>query len=189
LREGAATPFLRERGLVIWLRNARSLRNRHARRQEHSASGECRNAMRVSEAMTRDVCVCGPGESIRDCAAAMARNDFGAIPVAENNLLIGMVTDRDITVRAVAANKGPHTPVSDVLSRQVLYCFEDQDLEHVARSMGMAKVRRVPVVTRDDRLVGMLSLSDVALRSVKAAGAAMAGLSKRGGPHSQSEKA
>ena len=116
----------------------------------------------------------------------MARNDIGAIPVAENNLLIGMVTDRDITVRAVAAGKGPDTPVRDVLSRQVLYCFDDQDVEHVVRSMGAAKVRRVPVVTRDDRLVGMLSLADVAARSAEVVGAAIADLSKRGGPHSQS---
>lgn len=136
--------------------------------------------------MTRDVCVCRPDEPIRDCATAMARNDIGAIAVAENNLLIGMVTDRDITVRAVAAGKGPDTPVGDVLSREVLYCFDDQDLDHVARSMGAAKVRRVPVVTRDDRLVGMLSLADVASRSAKAAGAAIAALSRRGGPHSQS---
>jgi CBS domain-containing protein len=142
--------------------------------------------MRVSEAMTRDVYVCRPEESIRDCAAAMARNDIGAIPVAENNLLIGMVTDRDITVRAVAAGKSPDTPVRDVLSRQVLYCFDDQDLEHVARSMGAARVRRVPVITRDDRLVGMLSIGDVAVRSAEVAGAAVAELSKRGGPHSQS---
>jgi CBS domain-containing protein len=95
-----------------------------------------------------------------------------------------MVTDRDIAVRAVAAGKGPDTPVRDVLSRQVLYCFEDQDLEHVAKSMGMAKIRRVPVLTRDDRVVGMLSLGDVALRSPDAAGAAIADLSKHGGPHS-----
>lgn len=141
--------------------------------------------MRVSEAMTRDVCVCHPLESIRDCAAAMARNDIGALPVAENNLLVGMVTDRDIAVRAVAAGKGPDTLVGDVLSREVLYCFEDQDLEHVAKSMGMAKIRRVPVLTRDDRLAGMLSLGDVALRIPEAAGAASAELSKHGGPHCQ----
>jgi CBS domain-containing protein len=143
--------------------------------------------MRVDEVMTRDVCVCHPEESIRECAAAMARNDIGAMPVAENDLLIGMVTDRDITVRAVALGKSPDTPVREVLSRQVLYCFADQDLEHVAVSLGMAKVRRVPVVTRENRLVGMLSLADVASRSAKAAGTAMADLSKRGGPHSQSE--
>lgn len=138
--------------------------------------------------MTRDVCVCGPEETIRDCAAAMARNDIGALPVAENNLLVGMVTDRDIAVRAVAAGKGPDTSVRDVLSREVLYCFEDQDLEHIAKSMGVAKVRRVPVLTRENRVAGMLSLGDVALRAPEVAAAAVVNVSKRGGPHSQSLK-
>jgi CBS domain-containing protein len=141
--------------------------------------------MRVSEAMTRDVRVCGPEEPIVDCAKAMASNDIGALPVAENNLLVGMVTDRDIAIRAVAAGKGPGTPVREVLSREVLYCFEDQDLEHVASSMGTAKVRRVPVLTRDNRVAGMLSLGDVALREPEAAGGALAELSKPGAPHSQ----
>jgi CBS domain-containing protein len=115
----------------------------------------------------------------------MARNDIGALPVAKDNLLVGMVTDRDIAIRAIAAGKGPDTPVAEILSREVLYCFEDQDLEHVAKSMGRAKVRRVPVLTRDDRVAGMLSLGDVALRSPAAAGAAVAELSKHGGPHCQ----
>jgi CBS domain-containing protein len=115
----------------------------------------------------------------------MARNDVGVIPVAENNLLVGMVTDRDIAIRAIAAGKGPDTPVRDVLSREVLYCFEDQDLEHVAKSMGIARVRRVPVLTRDNRVAGILSLRDVALRRPELAGAAVADVSKHGGPHSQ----
>ena len=141
--------------------------------------------MRAGEAMTRDVCVCGPGETVADCAAAMARNDIGVLPVADNNLLIGMITDRDIAIRAVAAGKGPDTPVREVLSKEVLYCFEDQDLEHVAKSMGQAKIRRVPVLTRDNRVAGILSLGDVALRSPETAGAAIGELSNRGGPHSQ----
>jgi CBS domain-containing protein len=141
--------------------------------------------MRVSEVMTRDVCVCSPGQTLRDCAEAMARNDIGVLPVAENNLLIGMVTDRDIAIRAVAAGKGPDSPVRDVSSKEVLYCFEDQDLEHVAKAMGRAKVRRVPVLTRDDRVAGILSLGDVALRTPDIAGSAVGDVSKRGGPHSQ----
>jgi CBS domain-containing protein len=135
--------------------------------------------MQVSEAMTRDVCVCSPDETIRDCARAMASNDIGVLPVAENNLLVGMVTDRDIAIRAIAAGKGPETPVRDVLSKQVLYCFEDQDLEHVAKSMGMARIRRVPVLTRDRSLAGMLSLGDVALRHPEIAGAALVEVSKK----------
>jgi CBS domain-containing protein len=96
-----------------------------------------------------------------------------------------MVTDRDIAVRAVAAGKGPGTAVREVLSQEVLYCLEDQDLEHVARSMGAAKVRRLPVINRDHSLVGMLSLGDVARGSPDVAGNAMRDVSERGGPHCQ----
>ena len=142
--------------------------------------------MQVSEAMTRDVCACSPEQTIAECAEAMARNDIGLLPVAENNFLVGMVTDRDIAVRAVAAGKGPDTPVREILSRRVLYCFEDQDLEHVARSMGMARVRRVPVLTRGNRVAGMLSLGDVALRAPEVAARAIADISRHGGAHSQS---
>lgn len=144
--------------------------------------------MRVSEVMTRDVCVCSPGETIRDCANAMAKNDIGVLPVAENALLVGMVTDRDIAIRGVAAGHGPDTLVRDVSSKEVLYCFEDQDLEHVAKSMGVAKVRRLPVITRDERLVGILSLGDVALCRADIAGSAVRDASKPGGPHSQASE-
>ena len=144
--------------------------------------------MRVSEAMTREVRVCKPQHSIRECAKAMADMDVGVLPVVEKNMLVGMVTDRDISVRAVAAGKGPDTPVRDVLSKEVLFCFDDQDLEHVAKSMGLARVRRVPVLARDHRLVGILSLGDVALRSPEAAASAVGELSKHGGPHSQNAR-
>ena len=144
--------------------------------------------MKVSEAMSRDVRIASPDETIRDAAMAMAAIDAGALPVAENNMLVGMVTDRDISVRAVAAGKGPDTPVRDVLSKEVLFCFDDQDLEHVAKSMGVARVRRVPVLARDHRLVGILSLGDIALRRPEAAASAVAELSKHGGPHSQSAR-
>lgn len=145
--------------------------------------------MQVSEVMTRNVRVCNPGQSIRDCAKAMVDIDVGVLPVAENNLLVGMITDRDITIRAVAGGKGPDTPVREILSKQVLYCFDDQDLEHVASSMGMARVRRLPVLARDNRLVGILSLSDVARRSPQIASCALWGLSQHGGPHSQAAQA
>jgi len=141
--------------------------------------------MGVSDAMTREVRVCSPSESVRDCAAAMVHNDIGALPVAEVNLLVGMVTDRDIAIRAIAAGKGPDTRVREVLTGEVLYCFEDQELAHVAKSMGRAKIRRLPVLSRDQRLVGMLSLADVARHDAESASAALADLSRRGGHHSQ----
>jgi len=139
--------------------------------------------------MTRDVCVCSPAESICDCAKAMARNDIGALPVAENNRLIGMVTDRDIVIRGVACGKGPDTAVREVLSQEVLYCYEDQELEHVAKSMGLARIRRVPVLARDHSLTGMLSLADIASRNAEIMTSALAALSRHGGPHSQSRPA
>jgi CBS domain-containing protein len=143
--------------------------------------------MRVSECMTRDVRTATPGQSIRDVAKIMAEIDAGAMPVAENDRMIGMITDRDIAIRAVAQGKGPDTPVRDVMSReQVLYCYEDEDLDHVAKNMGEEQVRRLPVVNRDKRLVGIVSLGDLAQKERKAASKAVSGVSQPGGQHSQS---
>ena len=142
--------------------------------------------MRVSEAMTRDVRIATPGQSIRDVAKIMAQIDAGALPVGENDRLIGMITDRDIAVRAVAQGKGPDTPVREVMStEQVLYCYDDEDLDHVAKNMADVQVRRLPVVNREKRLVGIVSLGDVAQNERRAAGKAVSGVSQPGGKHSQ----
>ena len=145
--------------------------------------------MRVSEAMTRDVRLANPGQSIRDVAKIMADIDAGAIPVQENDRLVGMITDRDIAVRAVAAGKGPDTPVKDVMTRDIKYCYEDEDLDHVAKNMGDIRVRRLPVVNRDKRLVGIISLGDIATQAKpQKAGEALSGVSQPGGQHSQSSR-
>ena len=145
--------------------------------------------MRVSEAMTREVRLATPGQSIRDAAKMMAEIDAGALPVGENDRLIGMITDRDIAIRAVAHGKGPDTPVRDVMSTEkVLYCFDDEDLDHVAKNMSDEQVRRLPVVNREKRLVGIVSLGDLANRERKAAVKAVTGVSKPGGQHSQSAR-
>jgi CBS domain-containing protein len=142
--------------------------------------------MKVAEAMSRDVCVVDPNQSICDVACSMAQIDAGAMPVGENDRLIGMITDRDIAVRAVAAGKGPQTPVREVMTADVKYCFEDEDLSHVAKNMAEQRVRRLPVLDRDKRLVGILSIGDIALtQGKKAAGEAISGISQHGGPHSQ----
>jgi len=143
--------------------------------------------MRVSEAMTRDVRVATPGQSIRDVAKMMAEIDAGAMPVGENDRLIGMITDRDIAVRAVAQGKGPDTPVREVMSTEkVLYCYDDEELEHVASNMGDKQVRRLPVVNRDKRLVGILSLGDLAREADSdSADQALQGVSEPGGDHQQ----
>ena len=141
--------------------------------------------MRVSECMTREVRIANPGQSIRDVARIMAEIDAGVMPVGENDRLVGMITDRDIAIRAVAEGKGPDTPVRDVMStEQVLYCYEDQDLTEVAKNMGDQQVRRLPVVNREKRLVGIISIGDVAQReNGKTAGEAVKGVSKPGGAH------
>ena len=141
--------------------------------------------MRVSEAMTRDVRVANPGQSIREVARMMDEIDAGALPVGENDRLVGMITDRDIAVRAVAQGKGPDTPVRDVMSREVKYCYEDEDLEHVAENMGELQVRRLPVVNRDKRLVGIVALGDIARSEDHGTtGQVTEQVSKRGGKHS-----
>src|SRR5258705_8020186 len=114
--------------------------------------------MKVSEAMTRDVRVANPNETIRDAARMMGEINAGSLPVGENDRLVGVITDRDIAIRAVAEGKAPTTKVSEIMSREVLYCFDDQDVEEVAQNMADVKVRRMPVVNREKRLVGIISL-------------------------------
>ena len=144
--------------------------------------------MRVSEAMTHDVRLANPTQTIREAASLMAQLDIGALPVEEDDRLIGMITDRDIAVRAVGQGRGPVTPIRDVMSPQVKYCFEDQSVDEVTRNMGDMRVRRLPVVNRDKRLVGILSLGDLAIdaSAQDEAGEALRGISRPGGKHSQS---
>jgi CBS domain-containing protein len=129
--------------------------------------------------MTREVRIATPGQSIREVAKIMAEIDAGAVPVGENDRLVGMITDRDIAIRAVAAGKGPDTPVREVMSSEVKYCFEDEDLGHVAENMGDIQLRRLPVVNRDKRLVGIVSLGDIAQNEdCETTGEATAGVSQ-----------
>jgi CBS domain-containing protein len=142
--------------------------------------------MKVSKCMTRDVQIAKPTQSIRDAARMMAEIDAGSIPVAQDDRLVGMITDRDIAVRAVAEGKSPDTPIREVMSQEVLYCFDDQELKDIARNMGEMKVRRLPVVTREKRLVGIISLGDLAQKEEPSLTAsAVTNISKHGGRHSQ----
>jgi len=144
--------------------------------------------MRVKDAMTTDVELASPTQTIRQAALLMGKADCGALPVADKDSLVGMITDRDIAVRAVAAGKGPNTLVKEIMSAEVLYCFEDQTLEEVANNLGDEKVRRLPVMNRDKRLVGILSLGDMARKADGSdpAGDALKAISQPGGEHSQS---
>lgn len=144
--------------------------------------------MRVDEAMTRDVRITNPDETIQEAARLMARLDAGILPVANHDRLIGMITDRDIAIRAIGAGKGPDAKVRDVMTLDVKYCFDDQDVDEVTRNMGDIQVRRLPVLDRQKRLVGILSLGDIAMSSGgdDAAGEALKGISRHGGAHCQS---
>lgn len=143
--------------------------------------------MKVSEVMTPQVELAGPGDSIQQTAKVMARIDSGVLPVGENDRLVGMITDRDIAIRAVGEGRDPkQTRVADIMSREVKYCFDDDDVEDVAENMSELQVRRLPVVNRDKRLVGIVSLADIARKhKLRETGEALQGISRPGGPHSQ----
>ena len=117
---------------------------------------------KVSEVMTRDVRTVNPEQTIREAAAQMADADVGSLPVGENDRLVGMITDRDIVLRAVAEGRDPGTTVREVMTDRIQYCFEDEDIDAVARNMADLGVRRLPVVNRDKRLVGIVALSNIA---------------------------
>ena len=144
--------------------------------------------MRVNEVMTSQVELVGPNDSIQQAAKAMARIDAGVLPVAENDRLVGMITDRDIAVRAVAEGRDPaRTLVKDIMSPEVRYCFDDDDVADVADNMAEQQVRRLPVVNREKRLVGIISLADIAReREPRAAGEALQGIARPGGLHNSS---
>ena len=135
--------------------------------------------MKVSECMSTDVRVASPRQTIAEAAGMMAEIDSGILPVGENDRLVGMVTDRDIVIRAVAKNLGPTTPIRDVMSNdQVLYCFEDDDVADVAENLAEQQVRRLPVLNREKRLVGIVSLGDLALKRKSDAANALKGVSR-----------
>lgn len=142
--------------------------------------------MRVSEIMTRNVRVTNPNDTIQEAARVMADIDAGVIPVGDNDRLVGMLTDRDIAIRAIAEGKGPDARVSDVMTLDVKYCFEDEEVDRVCQNLGDQQIRRIPVVNREKRLVGILSLGDLAIDGGNSGvGEALSAISRPGGEHSQ----
>ena len=116
----------------------------------------------IRDVMTGDVKIVGPSQTIRDAARLMASADIGSLPVGENDRLVGMVTDRDLALRALAHGLDHETPVRDVMTTAVKYCHDHEDVEQVARNMAELGVRRLPVVDREKRLVGIVALSNIA---------------------------
>ncbi|MDY0884552.1 CBS domain-containing protein [Dongia soli] len=142
--------------------------------------------MKVAKIMSSDVHIASPNDSIEEIARIMASEDIGFLPVGENDRLIGTITDRDIVIRGVASGKDGDARVRDVMTREVKYCFSDEEIDHVIENMGDLQVRRLPVVNRDKRLVGVVSLADAALKhDPEATGSALTGVVEPGGNHTQ----
>src|SRR5262249_61505638 len=114
--------------------------------------------MKIGNVMHRHVQIIGPKESLRNAAAMMKKLDAGVLPVGEHDKLVGMITDRDIAIRGIAEGKGPDATVQDVMSQEVKYCFEDEEVAHVVENMAELQVRRLPGMNRDKQLVGIVAL-------------------------------
>ena len=156
-------------------------RNGEARQNR---GGQQKGGPCVAEVMTRDVRVVSPEETVQQAARMMGEADAGAVPVGENDRLVGMITDRDLAVRVMAEGKDPaRTKVREVMTPGTAYVFEDEDLGAVAESMRGRQVRRMPVLNRDKRLVGIVSLGDLAREAAswQGGGRAPSGMSRERG--------
>jgi CBS domain-containing protein len=120
----------------------------------------------VSDVMTRDVMTISPQETLRRAAQMMDELNVGVLPVCDGEKLVGMITDRDITVRATSAGQGPEdTRVEEAMSGDVRWCFDDQSVDEVMQQMSQVQIRRVPVIDHNTRkLVGIIALGDIATR-------------------------
>ena len=120
--------------------------------------------MKIRDVMTKDVQLARPADTIQEVAARMARGDFGFVPVADGDQLIGTITDRDIAVRAVAAGAAPTATVLEYITRDPHTVLDTDDLKVVLDLMGARQIRRAPVVDKHGRVVGVVSLGDLSTR-------------------------
>ena len=118
--------------------------------------------MKVSEVMTREVRTVRPDQTVQEAAGFMLSDDAGSMPVSDGDRLLGMITDRDIAVRGIARGHGPDTPVRELMTDDVICARVDDDVEEVAARMCNAQVRRLPVIDREEKLCGIVSLGDLA---------------------------
>ena len=122
--------------------------------------------MKLKELMTPDVEIVRPNATLKEAAMKMKELDVGLLPVCDDEQLCGMLTDRDITVRSTADGQDPTTtPVEGVMTQNVVYAFEDQDEENAAKLMEENQIRRLIIINRDNRLVGIVSIGDLATRA------------------------
>jgi CBS domain-containing protein len=139
--------------------------------------------MKISQVMTPNVTGVSPTTAVTEIARKMRDEDIGATPVVENERLIGVVTDRDIVVRVVASERDFGSATArDAMSSKLLYCFDDQSVQDVLENMGANQIRRLPVVNRDKRLVGVVSLGDLAKAAKRQAGTALEEISRTTSP-------
>jgi len=142
--------------------------------------------MKVSQVMTRDVKTVRPDQTAKDAAKFMLSEDAGSMPVSDGDRLIGMITDRDIAVRGVARGYGPDTPVSELMTDEIICVREDDDVEEVATKMSEAQVRRLPVIDANEKLCGIVSLGDLSRETDdETAHQALEGVSASGDKHKQ----
>lgn len=136
--------------------------------------------MRIRDVMSRDVKLASPNDTVKEAAEMMAEIDAGSLPVGEGDRIVGMVTDRDIALRAVAKGKSPEEcRVRDIMSPEIKYVYEDESVDDLARNMGDLQLRRMPVLNRDKRLVGIVSIGDLAQAKKAKAGAALKEVAQR----------
>jgi len=141
--------------------------------------------MKIRDAMTRDAKLTSPDDTIRHAAQMMKECDCGVLPVVDGDRLVGMITDRDIAVRCIAEGMGPDTKIREAMTQEVMYCFEDDETHRICQNMADIQVRRLPVVNREKRLVGIVSLSDLARKEANTA-KALRGIARPGEQHNQS---
>lgn len=138
--------------------------------------------MKASEIMSRSVDLSDPNMTVREAAQKMKTNNIGALPVGENDRLVGMVTDRDIAIRVVAEGKDPNScKVREAMSEGIYYCFEDSSVEDAARIMAEHQVHRLPIVNQDKRLIGIVATADIARAQGDSAQRAVEGISEPSG--------
>lgn len=167
----------------------RPLESRMEQRQQRQDAGQHEHAV-VSDVMTADVRLVTPEDTVQQASRIMREEDTGILPVGEGDRLVGVVTDRDVTLRLVAEGKDPtRTKVREVMSQEPRYVFEDEDLDHVADNMAEQQVRRLPVVNRSKRLVGVVSLGDLSRGrgGPERIGRAMRGVSRQAGTSAAAE--
>ena len=120
--------------------------------------------MKIRDVMTKDVHLARPADTIQEVASRMAKGDFGFVPVADGDQLIGTITDRDIVVRALATGAAPSAAVVEFITRDPQTVLDTDDLKIVLDLMGSKQIRRAPVVDKHGRVVGVVSLGDLSTR-------------------------